>query len=81
MQLYLHSVRPARRPASMLLARAQRLQRERGCLAQRLQFMHALPTLTGKPAPDFTLAPPPVPVGLPSDFCNGASIWPQPNGH
>lgn len=41
---------------------------------QRAQFEHALATMTGTPAPGFTLAPalltpvaPPLPVGLPSD--------------
>ena len=41
---------------------------------QRSQFVHALATLSGTPAPGFTLAPalmtlapPPVPAGLPSD--------------
>jgi len=42
---------------------------------QRAQFEHAIATLTGKPAPDFTLeespltgTPPVVPVGIPADL-------------
>lgn len=42
---------------------------------QRVQFVHALATMTGTPAPAFTLAPaivslmpPPVPSGVPSDL-------------